>query len=88
MNQVETEALISAFNDQGVSIVSPDNEADIYVVNTCTVTSKSEQKARRMIRKFSRDNNSSLVIATGCYVQMEEEEVMTLGDNVRHHFSR
>jgi len=82
LNQVETEALVSAFNEQGVSIVSPENEADIYVVNTCTVTSKSEQKARRMIRKFSREKNSSLVIATGCYVQMEEEEVLSLGDNV------
>ncbi|MBB6480630.1 tRNA (N(6)-L-threonylcarbamoyladenosine(37)-C(2))-methylthiotransferase MtaB [Spirochaeta isovalerica] len=82
LNQVETEALVSAFREQGVSIVSSDNQADIYVVNTCTVTSKSEQKARRMIRKFSRDNNSSLVIATGCYVQMEEEEVLSLGDNV------
>lgn len=82
LNQVETEALVSAFREQGVSIVTPDSEADIYVVNTCTVTSKSEQKARRMIRKFSRDNNSSLVIATGCYVQLEEEEIVTLGDNV------
>jgi threonylcarbamoyladenosine tRNA methylthiotransferase MtaB len=82
LNQVETEALISAFNEQGVSIVSPDNDADIYVVNTCTVTSKSEQKARRMIRKFSRNSKSSLVIATGCYVQMEEKEVVSLGDNV------
>jgi threonylcarbamoyladenosine tRNA methylthiotransferase MtaB len=82
LNQVETEALISAFNEQGVSIVSPENEADIYVINTCTVTSKSEQKARRMIRKFSSQNSTSLVIATGCYVQMEEEEVVSLGDNV------
>lgn len=82
LNQVETEALISAFNEQGVSIVSAENEADIYIVNTCTVTSKSEQKARRMIRKFSCSNSSSLVIATGCYVQMEEEEVLSLGDNV------
>ncbi len=82
LNQVETEALISAFNEQGVSIVSAENVADIYIVNTCTVTSKSEQKARRMIRKFSRSNSSSLVIATGCYVQMEEEEVVSLGDNV------
>jgi len=82
LNQVETEALISAFNEQGVSIVSADNDADIYVVNTCTVTSKSEQKARRMIRKFSRNHSSSLVIATGCYVQMEEDEVVSLGDNV------
>lgn len=82
LNQLETEALISAFQAQGISIVSAENDADIYVVNTCTVTSKSEQKARRMIRKFSRDNTSSLVIATGCYVQMEEEEVFTLGENV------
>lgn len=82
LNQVETEALVSAFNEQGVSVVSSDNDADIYIVNTCTVTSKSEQKARRMIRKFSRRNSSSLVIATGCYVQMEEEEVLSLGDNV------
>lgn len=82
LNQVETEALVSAFREQGVSIVSTGTEADIYIINTCTVTSKSEQKARRMIRKFSRGNSTSLVIATGCYVQLEEEEVLTLGDNV------
>lgn len=82
LNQVETEALVSAFRGQGVSIVSSENEADIYVVNTCTVTSKSEQKARRMIRKFSSRNNTSLVIATGCYVQMDEDDVISLGDNV------
>jgi threonylcarbamoyladenosine tRNA methylthiotransferase MtaB len=51
LNQCESEALASAFGSRGFSIVPPSDEADLYIVNTCTVTSKSEQKARRMIRR-------------------------------------
>jgi len=50
LNQSESEALASGFGSRGFSVVSPQEEADIYIISTCTVTSKAEQKARRMIR--------------------------------------
>ncbi|MDR1903193.1 MAG: tRNA (N(6)-L-threonylcarbamoyladenosine(37)-C(2))-methylthiotransferase MtaB [Treponema sp.] len=53
--------------------------ADIYVINTCTVTSKAEQKARRMIRKALRDSPCSIVIATGCYAELDKPEIEALG---------
>ncbi|WP_321991961.1 tRNA (N(6)-L-threonylcarbamoyladenosine(37)-C(2))-methylthiotransferase MtaB [Marispirochaeta aestuarii] len=82
LNQCESEALASSFGSQGFFLVSPSEPADLYVVNTCTVTSKSEQKARRMIRKYSRENPESLVIVTGCYAQMDPEVFQSLGSRV------
>ena len=82
LNQCETEALADAFEKQGFGISDFSEQADVYVVNTCTVTSKSEQKARRVIRKASRDNPDSLVLVTGCYAQLEPELIRELGDNV------
>jgi threonylcarbamoyladenosine tRNA methylthiotransferase MtaB len=55
-----------------------EGRADILVVNTCTVTSKAEQKARRVIRKALRDHPRSCVIVTGCYAQLEGEALMAL----------
>jgi len=82
LNQCETEALADAFEKQGFEITEFENPSDIFVVNTCTVTSKSEQKARRIIRKASRDYPGSLVLVTGCYAQLEPEMIRSLGDNV------
>jgi threonylcarbamoyladenosine tRNA methylthiotransferase MtaB len=73
LNQFETEALASAFRSRGFFIVARDAEADVYIINTCTVTSKSEQKARRIIRKIENEHAGALVIVTGCYVELEEE---------------
>jgi threonylcarbamoyladenosine tRNA methylthiotransferase MtaB len=82
LNQLETEALADAFNHAGFEIVSHSREAMVYVINTCTVTSKSEQKARGLIRRISRDYPKSVVIVTGCYAQMEEDLIDSLGHNV------
>ena len=62
LNQFETEALASAFRSRGFFIVPWDEEADLYSINTCTVTSKSEQKARRIIRKINREHENAVVI--------------------------
>ncbi len=83
LNQFETEALASAFAGRGFLIVPADQEADVYVVNTCTVTSRSEQKARRMIRALSRRRPAALLLITGCYAQLGGEELARLGVNVR-----
>lgn len=83
LNQCESEALASAFGSQGFFIVPASEEADLYIVNTCTVTSKSEQKARRMIRKFARDYPESRIIVTGCYAQMEPEVFESIDERVQ-----
>ena len=83
LNQFETEALASEFRTQGFSLVSADDAADVYVVNTCTVTTRSEQKARRLIRKISTRRPGSLIVVTGCYAQLNSRDIAGLGDNVR-----
>ena len=78
LNQCESEALADAFHAQGFSIVHHGNPAELFIVNTCTVTSKAEQKARRMIRKFASMEHSPIVLVTGCYAEMEPEELRKL----------
>lgn len=83
LNQCESEALASAFRDQGFSLVSSGDEADLYIVNTCTVTSKAEQKARRMIRQYARLHPRAVVLITGCYAQLDREELTLIAPRVR-----
>ncbi len=82
LNQCETEALADSFEKQGFEIVNFESASNVFVINTCTVTSKSEQKARRVIRKASREFPDSLVLVTGCYAQLEPDLIRELGDNV------
>lgn len=79
LNQCESEAIADSFAKEGFTIVEEQVPADLYVVNTCTVTSKAEQKARRMIRKFA---ELAPTLATGCYAQVNEQELKELSDNV------
>lgn len=79
LNQCESEAIADSFAQQGFTIVDERQHSDLYIVNTCTVTSKAEQKARRMIRKFSQEG---VTLITGCYAQVNEEELLTLGENL------
>lgn len=82
LNQCESEGLADAFDRQGFSVVKPSEEAEMYLVNTCTVTSKAEQKARRMIRKFAHMAERPIVLVTGCYAQMNEEDIRLLDDRL------
>ena len=82
LNQFETEALASAFRSQGFSLVDADEEAEVYLINTCTVTGKSEQKARRYIRGLARGRPEALLVVTGCYAQLEPGAIESLGSNV------
>jgi threonylcarbamoyladenosine tRNA methylthiotransferase MtaB len=77
LNQIESESIAEAFSREGFSVNAGDT-ADILVINTCTVTSKSEQKARRLIRKALKDNPRSCVIVTGCYAQMDAGDIAAL----------
>ena len=82
LNQVESEALSGAFLSSGFVLAKGDIVPDIFIINTCTVTSKSEQKARRIIRKASMENPDSLVIVTGCYAQLNAPDIEKLGSNI------
>lgn len=82
LNQSESEALASAFQSQGFFISSDVVSSDIAVINSCTVTSKSEQKARRIIRKICRENPQGLIIVTGCYAEVEPDSVSLLNENI------
>lgn len=82
LNQSESEALVSSFDSRGFLISKVSDSADLYIVNSCTVTTKAEQKARRMIRKFARENKNSVVLVTGCYAQVEPDEIKNLEKNI------
>ncbi|MGM0431333.1 MAG: tRNA (N(6)-L-threonylcarbamoyladenosine(37)-C(2))-methylthiotransferase MtaB [Spirochaetota bacterium] len=82
LNQCESEGVADAFHQQGFEVVSPSEPADMYIVNTCTVTSKAEQKARRMIRKFALSEGKPLVIVTGCYAQLEPEVLQQTAERI------
>ncbi len=82
LNQFETEALASAFRSRGFSLVGPGEEAEVYLINTCTVTGRSEQKARRFIRSLARAHPAALLVVTGCYAQLEAKAIAGLAANV------
>ncbi len=82
LNQFETEALASSFKTQGFAIVPFEQEADAYVINTCTVTCRADHKARALIRSLARSRSRSLLIVTGCSAELNGGELSSLGENV------
>lgn len=79
LNQCESEGIADAFKTEGFTIVNDKESAQIYIVNTCTVTSKAEQKARRMIRKFAK---VGICVVTGCYAQLNSKDIQALDSNI------
>lgn len=75
VNQYETEALRLKFRERGYEIVGETDPADIYVINTCTVTSLADRKSRQYIRKMKKQSPHSVVAVTGCYAQISPDEV-------------
>jgi len=82
LNQLETESVADAFFAAGATIVPFHERADLYVINTCTVTSKAEQKARHDIRAALARSPHAVAIATGCYAQMNPEQLAALDERV------
>ena len=80
VNQYETEALIELFKNKGYEIVTFGEYADVYVINTCTVTNLGDRKSRQMIRKAKKINPSSIVAVVGCYVQVAPEKVESIDE--------
>jgi len=68
------------FIQQGYSIKDFDEKADIYVVNTCTVTNMSDRKSRQILRRVKEKNSESILVVTGCYAQVAKEELEKISD--------
>ena len=80
VNQYETNGMIQAFLEKGYEIVDFSEKADIYVINTCTVTSISDKKSRQMIRRTKQLNPDALVVAVGCYAQVAKDKLEEIKD--------
>jgi len=78
VNQYESSALVGEFVKRGYSIVPFNTWADIYVINTCTVTGRSDYQARQLIRRAFRANPGAIIVATGCYAQVAPEEIAAM----------
>ena len=75
VNQYETNAMSQKLIEEGYKIVEHTQKADIYIINTCTVTNMSDRKSRQMIRRAKEINPEAIIIAVGCYVQVAKKEI-------------
>ena len=91
VNQYETNAMAQKFINQGYKVVQFDEYADIYIVNTCTVTNVADRKSRQMLRRAKEINSNSILVACGCYAQVAKDELkkieeidLILGNNEKN----
>ncbi len=75
VNQYETNAMIEQFIKKDYTIKEFNEKADIYIINTCTVTNMADRKSRQMLRRAKELNPNSIIVACGCYAQVAKEEL-------------
>ena len=75
VNSYEMDAMLQELRKHGYEIVAFEEKADIYIVNTCTVTNMADRKSRQMLHKAKKTNPEAIVVAVGCYVQSDTEGV-------------
>lgn len=80
VNQNETGALAQLFEESGYTVVSNEEGADVYVVNSCTVTNFGDQKSRKWLRRAKRENLGAVTVLTGCYPQAFPEEAAAIAE--------
>ena len=78
VNQYETNAMEEMFINSGYNIVKNSQIADIYVVNTCTVTNMAERKSRQMLRRVKEINPEAILVVCGCYAQVAKEDLLNI----------
>ena len=78
VNQFETETMEGLFRARGYDVVPFEERADVYVINTCSVTHLSDRKSRQLIRRAARTNPAACIAVTGCYAQVAPEEIRAL----------
>lgn len=76
VNSYETDAMEQLFLKSGYDIVDFNSKADVYIVNTCSVTNMADRKSRQMLHKAKKNNSKAVVVAVGCYVQAAPEEII------------
>lgn len=91
VNAYETESMQQMLEAAGYEIVSFDQKADVYVINTCSVTNIADRKSRQMIHRAKKQNPDGVVVAAGCYVQTAKEQAQAdeaidilIGNNKKH----
>jgi len=80
VNQYETNAIAQRFIEKGYEKVEFEDIAHIYVINTCSVTNMADKKSRQIIRQAKTHNKAAIVVATGCYAQVNKEELEKIED--------
>lgn len=78
LNQAEIQQLVEQVVQAGYTLVSPDDKADIYILNTCTVTHVADRKTRHLLRLARRRNPSARLIAIGCYAHRAPQELSAI----------
>ncbi len=78
VNQYETQAMRELFEKRGYNVIFDGEIADIYIINTCTVTNIGDKKSRQFIRRANRNNPDAIIAAVGCYAQMSPQEVLSI----------
>jgi threonylcarbamoyladenosine tRNA methylthiotransferase MtaB len=78
LNFSETSSVGSQFLSNGFDFVDPKEQADVYVINTCTVTESAERECRQIVRRFLRQNPEAYIIVTGCYAQLRPDEISSI----------
>lgn len=78
VNQYETNAMEQQFIQNGYKIVENTEKADIYVINTCTVTNMADRKSRQMLRRVKEINKSAIIVVCGCYAQVAKSEIQQI----------
>ena len=78
LNQAETDSLAYQFIEAGYQVVAPDHTADVYLLNTCTVTHVADHKCRKLLRLAHRRNPNALIVATGCYAERTPAELSSI----------
>lgn len=95
VNAYETEAMEELLQQAGYEIVPFSQQADVYVINTCSVTNMAERKSRQMLHRARKQNPAAVIVAAGCYVQVSAEEAaadpavdLILGNNHKHELAQ
>ena len=78
LNFAETSTIGRQFIDRGYEIVAPDRPLDIFVLNTCSVTERADRECRQLIRRTLRHSPNAYIVVTGCYAQLQPEEIASI----------
>ena len=88
VNIYESEYVISLLKNHGYEIVDFSNKADIYIINTCSVTNEADKKSRKFINQAKKNNENAIIIVMGCYSQVKANEIeadIVIGNKDKSH---